>query len=191
MLRIRSCVAAAWIMSMAMGKCVVMRNSESGRNLEFRNLYWLWLSLIVLAVDLWTKSLAENALQLYQRIEVLPFFNFTLAYNSGAAFSFLADAGGWQRWFFTLIALVASVVIVGWLLKLRGERMVAIALALILGGALGNLWDRVTLGHVVDFLDFHWAGYHFPAFNIADSAITVGAVLLIIDMFVGRDKSTS
>lgn len=176
---------------MAMGKCVVMRNSEPGRNLEFRNLHWLWLSLVVLLLDLWTKSLAENALQLYQRIEVLPFFNFTLAYNSGAAFSFLADAGGWQRWFFTAIALVASVVIVGWLLKLRGERMVAIALALILGGALGNLWDRVMLGHVVDFLDFHWAGYHFPAFNIADSAITVGAVLLIIDMFVGRDKSAS
>ena len=176
---------------MVKGKCVVMRNSESGRNFEFRNLHWLWLSLVVLAVDLWTKSLAENALQLYQRIEVLPFFNFTLAYNSGAAFSFLADAGGWQRWFFTAIALVASVVIVGWLLKLRGERMVAIALALILGGALGNLWDRVMLGHVVDFLDFHWAGYHFPAFNIADSAITVGAVLLIIDMFVGRDKSAS
>ena len=176
---------------MVKGKCVVMRNSGSGRNFEFRNLHWLWLSLVVLAVDLWTKSLAENALQLYQRIEVLPFFNFTLAYNSGAAFSFLADAGGWQRWFFTVIALVASVVIVGWLLKLRGERMVAIALALILGGALGNLWDRVMLGHVVDFLDFHWAGYHFPAFNIADSAITVGAVLLIIDMFIGRDKSAS
>ena len=168
-----------------------MPNIESLRNLEYRNLHWLWLSFVVLAIDLWTKSLAENALQLYQRIEVFPFFNFTLAYNSGAAFSFLADAGGWQRWFFTLIAVIASVVIVGWLLKLRGERMVAIALALILGGALGNLWDRVTLGHVVDFLDFHWAGYHFPAFNIADSAITVGAVLLIIDMFIGRDKSAS
>ena len=165
----------------------VMRNVCS--DLEYRNLRWLSISLVVLAVDLWTKSLAENALHLYQRIEVLSFFNFTLAYNSGAAFSFLADAGGWQRWFFTAIALLASVVIVGWLLKLRGERMVAIALALILGGALGNLWDRVTLGHVVDFLDFHWAGYHFPAFNIADSAITVGAVLLIIDMFVGQNKS--
>jgi signal peptidase II len=187
----RSCVAAVWITSMAMGRCGTMHKVKSGRNLEYRNLHWLWISLVVLAVDLWTKSLAENALQLYQRIEVLPFFNFTLAYNSGAAFSFLADAGGWQRWFFTLIALVASVVIVAWLLKLRGERMVAIALALILGGALGNLWDRVTLGHVVDFLDFHWAGYHFPAFNVADSAITVGAVLLIIDMFIGRNKSAS
>jgi signal peptidase II len=156
------------------------------RDLQYRNLHWLWLSLIILALDLWTKSLAEQHLHLYQRIEVLPFFNITLAYNSGAAFSFLADAGGWQRWFFTAVAVVASVVIVAWLLKLRGERMVALALALILGGAIGNLWDRLTLGHVVDFLDFHWAGYHFPAFNVADSAITVGAILLIVDMFVGR-----
>ena len=166
-----------------------MHSSQSGRDLNYRNLHWLWCSLLVLALDLWTKSLAETQLSLYQRIEVLPFFNITLAYNSGAAFSFLADAGGWQRWFFTAIALVASVVIVGWLLKLKGERLVALGLALILGGALGNLWDRVTLGHVVDFLDFHWAGYHFPAFNLADSAITVGAVLLILDMFVSKKQA--
>lgn len=184
--RIRSCAVAALIMLMAAGKCGVMRNHQSGRDLEYRNLHWLWLSLLVLALDLWTKSLADSQLSLYQRIEVLPFFNITLAYNSGAAFSFLADAGGWQRWFFTAIALVASVVIIGWLLKLKGERLVALGLALILGGAMGNLWDRVMLGHVVDFLDFHWAGYHFPAFNLADSAITVGAILLIVDMFVSK-----
>lgn len=159
------------------------------KDLYYRNLHWLWLSAVVLALDLWTKSLAENTLQLYQRIEVLPFFNFTLAYNSGAAFSFLADAGGWQRWFFASIALIATLVIIAWLLRLRAERMVALALALILGGAVGNLWDRLTLGHVVDFLDFHWAGYHFPAFNVADSAITVGAILLIVDMFLTREKS--
>lgn len=163
-----------------------MRNLLQG--LHYRNLHWLWLSAVVLALDLWTKSLAENSMQLYQRIEILPFFNFTLAYNSGAAFSFLADAGGWQRWFFALIALVATIVIIAWLLRLRAERMVALALALILGGAVGNLWDRLTLGHVVDFLDFHWAGYHFPAFNIADTAITIGAVLLILDMFLTREK---
>jgi len=158
----------------------------SKHNLQVRNLYWLLLSAVVVGLDLWTKALAEQHLVLYRPVEVLSFFNFTLAYNSGAAFSFLADAGGWQRWFFSMVALVASIVIVGWLLKLRGERMVALGLALILGGALGNLWDRLTLGHVVDFLDFHWAGYHFPAFNIADSAITVGAVLLILDMFIAR-----
>jgi len=163
-----------------------MRNLWQG--LHYGNLHWLWLSALVLALDLWTKSLAESALQLYQRIEVLPFFNFTLAYNSGAAFSFLADAGGWQRWFFAVIALVATLVIIAWLLRLRAERMVALALSLILGGAVGNLWDRLTLGHVVDFLDFHWAGYHFPAFNIADSAITVGAILLILDMFLTRER---
>src|SRR5690606_29032834 len=103
----------------------------------------------------------------------------------GAAFSFLAGAGGWQRWFFAGIALVASVVILVWLVRGRDSRIVAAALALILGGALGNLWDRLALGHVVDFLDFHWAGYHFPAFNIADSAITVGAALIILDMLLG------
>ena len=181
--RIRSCVVVASKTLMAAGKCVVMRD------LEYRNLHWLWLSALVLTLDLWTKSLADSQLSLYQRIEVLPFFNITLAYNSGAAFSFLADAGGWQRWFFTAIAVVASVVIIGWLLKLKGERLVALGLALILGGALGNLWDRVTLGHVVDFLDFHWAGYHFPAFNLADSAITLGAILLILDMFVSKKQA--
>lgn len=152
------------------------------RDVQWHNLHWLWLSAVVVALDLASKAVAEAQLELYQRIEVLPFFNFTLAYNSGAAFSFLADAGGWQRWFFAGVALVAALVITGWLLVLRGERLVAFGLALILGGALGNLWDRLVLGHVVDFLDFHWAGYHFPAFNIADSAITVGAVLLILDM---------
>lgn len=161
----------------------------SKSQLNVRNLYWLLLSAVVVVLDLWTKALAEQYLVLYRPVEVLSFFNFTLAYNSGAAFSFLADAGGWQRWFFSIVALVASVVIVGWLLKLRGERMVALGLALILGGALGNLWDRLTLGHVVDFLDFHWAGYHFPAFNIADSAITVGAVLLILDMFIAKKSA--
>jgi signal peptidase II len=189
MRRIQSCADVALKTLMAAGKCVAMRNNQFGRDLEYRNLHWLWLSVLVLALDLWTKSLADSQLSLYQRIEVLPFFNITLAYNSGAAFSFLADAGGWQRWFFTAIALLASVVIIGWLLKLKGERLVALGLALILGGALGNLWDRVTLGHVVDFLDFHWAGYHFPAFNLADSAITVGAVLLVLDMFVSKKQA--
>src|SRR5690606_27740289 len=143
------------------------------------------LTLVVLVLDQWTKGWAESALRMYQPMEVLPFFNLTLAYNEGAAFSFLAGAGGWQRWFFAGIALVASVVILVWLVRGRDSRIVAAALALILGGALGNLWDRLALGHVVDFLDFHWAGYHFPAFNIADSAITVGAALIILDMLLG------
>lgn len=155
------------------------------RPIDWQRLHWLWITLVVLVLDQWTKGWAEAALRMYQPVEVLPFFNLTLAYNEGAAFSFLAGAGGWQRWFFAGIALIASVVILVWLVRGRDTRMVAAALALILGGALGNLWDRLALGHVVDFLDFHWAGYHFPAFNIADSAITVGAALIILDMLLG------
>lgn len=153
--------------------------------IDWQRLHWLWITLVVLVLDQWTKGWAEAALRMYQPMEVLPFFNLTLAYNEGAAFSFLAGAGGWQRWFFAGIALIASIIILVWLVRGRDSRMVAAALALILGGALGNLWDRLALGHVVDFLDFHWAGYHFPAFNIADSAITVGAALIILDMLLG------
>lgn len=156
---------------------------------RWSNLHWLWLSTLVLAADLWTKRLAEASLDMYQRVEVLPFFNITLAYNPGAAFSFLAGAGGWQRWFLSLIAIGASVFIVAWLIRLKGERLLALGLSLILGGALGNLWDRLAHGHVVDFLDFHWAGWHFPAFNVADTAITLGAACLIIDMLFFSGKA--
>jgi len=114
--------------------------------------------------------------------------SWTLAYNTGAAFSFLADSGGWQRWLFTLIAVVVSVVLVVWLKRLgRGDTWLAIALALVLGGAVGNLFDRVVLGHVVDFILVHWQDrWRFPAFNLADSAITVGAIMLALDMFKSK-----
>lgn len=160
----------------------------ASQSLNWRRLHWLWIALAVLLLDQWTKGLVAGSLRLYEQIELLPFFNITLAYNEGAAFSFLAGAGGWQRWFFSIIAVVASVVILVWLLRGRDGPVVATALSLILGGALGNLWDRIALGHVVDFLDFHWAGWHFPAFNVADSAITVGAALIIIDMLFGGHR---
>ena len=120
-------------------------------------------------------------------------FSFTLAYNTGAAFSLLADAAGWQRWLFAAIAVVVSVVLCVWLSRLdRSKRLEAVALALILGGALGNLYDRVVLGHVIDFILVHWQqDWFFPAFNIADSAISVGAACLILDMFVGKKSSQS
>lgn len=155
--------------------------------LQWCQLAWLWLSLVVVVADQWSKVAVEQALHLYERVEVLPFFNITLAYNSGAAFSFLAEAGGWQRWFFAVIALFASVFIVSWLLRKQENRYVLVGLTLVLGGALGNLWDRLTLGHVVDFLDFHWAGWHFPAFNIADTAITLGVASLIVDMLFTKE----
>ena len=132
--------------------------------------------------DQWTKSLAIQQLELYQSTPILAFFNLTLMHNTGAAFSLLVEAGGWQRWLFTGIAVLASVIILIWLYKLPRYRLWALSgLSLILGGALANLWDRITLGYVVDFLDFYWGNYHWPAFNVADSAIVIGVSLLIID----------
>ncbi|WP_120996759.1 signal peptidase II [Stutzerimonas urumqiensis] len=152
-------------------------------------LRWAWLSVAVIAIDQATKLYFERLLELYQRIEVVPgYFSWTLAYNRGAAFSFLATEAGWQRWLFALIAIVVSGVLIVWMKRLKpSETWLAIALALVLGGALGNLYDRVVLGHVVDFILVHWQErWHFPAFNVADSAITVGAIMLALDMFKGN-----
>ncbi|MFK0311814.1 signal peptidase II [Pseudomonas sp. NPDC090233] len=163
-----------------------MPNPSVGR---FGRLPWLWLSLLVLVLDQATKLYFNNALTMYQQIVVIPdYFSWTLAYNTGAAFSFLADGAGWQRWLFALIAVAVSAVLVVWLKRLgRNETWLAVALALVLGGAIGNLYDRVVLGHVVDFILVHWKNTHyFPAFNIADSAITVGAVMLALDMFKSK-----
>jgi signal peptidase II len=146
---------------------------------------WLWLSLVVVVVDFATKQVVLSSFRPGEVLPVLPVFSLVLAFNPGAAFSFLAGASGWQRWMFTGIAVVASVVIV-WLLRRGGSRPYCTGLALILGGALGNLWDRITIGQVVDFLLFHWREWSYPAFNVADSAITVGAALLIVDSFRAR-----
>jgi signal peptidase II len=141
----------------------------------------LILATVVLLIDWFTKRWVESALIYGQQIAVTDFFNLVLAYNAGAAFSFLSDASGWQRWFLSAVALFVSVLIIYLLYKHTTNRLFCIALSLILGGALGNLWDRIMLGHVVDFLDFHFSGYHWPAFNVADSAIFGGACLLILD----------
>jgi signal peptidase II len=152
-------------------------------------LRWLWISVLVVALDLLTKWIALNQFQLHQQLPVVDgLFSFTLAFNPGAAFSFLAGAGGWQRWFFTSIAVGVSAMLIIWMARLpRSRKLEPIALALILGGALGNLYDRIMHGHVVDFILVHWQqSWFFPAFNIADSAITVGAALLILDMFISK-----
>jgi signal peptidase II len=156
---------------------------------RFGRLSWLWLSLLVLVIDQASKFYFEDRLEMFQQIVVIPdLFSWTLAYNTGAAFSFLADSSGWQRWLFALIAIVVSVVLVVWLKRLgRNETWLAVALALVLGGALGNLYDRIALGHVIDFILVHWQNrWQFPAFNVADSAITVGAVMLALDMFKSK-----
>lgn len=146
---------------------------------------WLWLAVtaIIIVLDWYTKQLATELLELYRPYEVFPWLNMTLAHNYGAAFSFLSDAGGWQRWFFTVIASAVSLALLVWLLRLpRQEWLTGLGLALILGGAIGNLIDRVQLGYVVDFVDVYYKDWHYPAFNVADSAITCGVILLLLDV---------
>lgn len=147
-------------------------------------LKYLWLSLAIIIADQISKTVMVNWLDLYETVPVLPFFNLTMAHNTGAAFSFLAGAGGWQRWFFVVLAAVISAVLIIWMRRLaQTAKLEAISLALIIGGAIGNVIDRLIYGYVIDFLDVYAGSYHWPAFNIADSAICVGAVLLIIDSF--------
>src|SRR3954467_7458153 len=151
-------------------------------------LIWLTLSALVIALDQFTKHLAIALLEPYAPHPVIPgFLNWTLAYNEGAAFSFLHDAGGWQRWLFTVLAIAVSCVLVVWLRRTaRDEWRTALPLALVIGGALGNLTDRVRLGHVTDFIEVYHQQWSWPAFNVADSAISVGAVLLILFGLGGR-----
>ncbi len=145
-------------------------------------LHWLWGSLIILLIDQFTKTSLEASLQSRHVLELLPVLNLALAHNTGAAFSLFASASGWQRWFFSVLAIVISGVLVAWLRQLRpGAILEPMAIVCILGGALGNLLDRIRFGYVVDFIQVHWHEWYFPTFNIADSAITLGAGLLIID----------
>jgi signal peptidase II len=153
---------------------------------------WLWLfvSAAVVWADMETKAWASEVLTLYRPQEMFPWLNMTLAHNYGAAFSFLSDAGGWQRWFFTIMASIVSLVLIVWVLRLpRREWLTGLALALIIGGAIGNLVDRVQLGYVVDFIDVFYKGWHWPAFNVADSAITCGIVLMLLDALLQTLRS--
>lgn len=146
------------------------------------SLSWLCLSVLVVVLDQITKWLASKHLIFHQPEPVFSSLNFTLVHNTGAAFSFLSSAGGWQRWFFIILASAVSLALIYWLATLpRQRRWLAIALSLVLGGALGNVWDRIALGYVVDFIDVYYQDWHWPAFNVADSAISVGAFMLIVD----------
>lgn len=143
---------------------------------------WLLLAFLIVVLDQLTKMAVGDSLSLYEVIPIAPSLNLTLVHNTGAAFSFLNDAGGWQRWFFVGLAFTVSIGIALWLLKHGDERSwYTLALTLVLGGAVGNLWDRLMLGYVIDFIDVYYRTWHFPAFNVADSAISVGAALLFVD----------
>ena len=157
-------------------------NTDIMRN--FSMLKWLGLSLFAILLDQGTKLAIDSSMKLYQSIPILPFFKLTYVHNTGAAFSFLSEAGGWQRWFFAGLALAISCVIAVWLARLKQhETLLAVALALVLGGAIGNLIDRLAYGYVIDFLDVYYQTWHWPAFNIADSAITLGVILMLLESF--------
>ena len=188
------CVVAALAIFTALAKYGTSHNlrlaitTHMARHTFIRNTtsYWLWIGIAVaiLLADQFTKVLIVSTYQLGEGFSVTSFFNIVRVHNEGAAFSFLANAGGWQRWLFTGFGAIAAIAIV-WMLKQHAQqKLFGFALACVLGGAVGNVIDRVMYGYVVDFLDFHYAGMHFPAFNLADSAITLGAVCLILDELV-------
>tara|TARA_R110002050_G_scaffold57423_5_gene129305 strand:+ start:227302 stop:227769 length:468 start_codon:yes stop_codon:yes gene_type:complete len=152
-------------------------------------LKYLWLTSVVIVLDQVSKWLMVSWLSLHETFAVVPFFNLTMAHNPGAAFSFLADAGGWQKWFFIGLASIVSIALLIWLKKLKPHaKLEAASIAMILGGAVGNVIDRIYYGYVIDFLDVYYGTYHWPAFNIADSAIVVGAILLVIDSFRSKTE---
>lgn len=165
-----------------------MNTSTEGRG----RLIWLWATLAAIALDQWSKHAIEQRLPMMAVYRILSVLDFTRLHNPGAAFNFLAGASGWQRWFFTVLAIGVSAALVFWLARLeRRANLVACGISLIIAGALGNVIDRVRFGYVVDFIQVHWHEAYFPSFNVADSSITVGAALLLIDaFFTGRDSAT-
>ena len=194
MQRTPHCVVAALAIFTALAKYGTSHNlrlaitTHMARHTFIRNTtsYWLWIGIAtaILLADQFTKVLIVSTYQLGEGFSVTSFFNIVRVHNEGAAFSFLANAGGWQRWLFTGFGAIAAIAIV-WMLKQHAQqKLFGFALACVLGGAVGNVIDRVMYGYVVDFLDFHYTGMHFPAFNLADSAITLGAVCLILDELV-------
>ena len=159
-------------------------------NLSKKPLYkWFGISAVIVVLDLYTKHLIQNAFVYGEQLTITSFFDLVRYHNEGAAFSFLADAGGWQKWFFSGVSMVAVVVITYLIKKHQNQKLFCTGLALVLGGAIGNLYDRLTLGYVVDFLSFHINGLFWPAFNLADSAICVGVAFLLLDSFKTKSKS--
>lgn len=155
-------------------------------------LKWLWLSTLVFVLDQASKVWVVENFDLYESIKLLPSLNLTYVHNTGAAFSFLSSAGGWQRWFFVAVTLVAVTILIIWLMRLKlHERWTAVTLTLILGGALGNLFDRIAYAYVIDFVDVYYGTWHWPVFNVADAAISVGVGMMLIDTFWNQNTEDS
>ncbi len=167
------------------------KQSQQGLFNNKMTFVWLLLSVLIIIFDLWAKQVATESLTLYRPLEITSWLSMTLAHNYGAAFSFLSDAGGWQRWLFTGLAFSVTLVLLVWLVRLpTKQKLTGAALGLIIGGAVGNLIDRIVNGYVVDYIDVYYLGWHWPAFNIADSAITCGVILLLIDgLFLSSGQS--
>jgi signal peptidase II len=148
------------------------------------------IAILSIAIDQLTKWMASTHLTLHEQNPVMPSFNLTLMHNYGAAFSFLSNAGGWQRWFFTIVAIAISIVLIVWIIRLKdNEKWLGVSLALVLGGAIGNLIDRLAYGYVVDFIQWYYDRFYWPAFNIADSSIFVGAAMLLVSSFFAEPES--
>ncbi len=172
-------------MSMAPAKCVVLPD-RIGALVKVSHSRLFGIALVIVVLDQISKVWISASFDYGETLELLPVLNITLHHNTGAAFSFLAGAGGWQRWFFSALALAVSVTLVIWIRRLPPVQwLLGLSLALVLGGAVGNLCDRMLYGYVVDFISVHWQQHYFPTFNVADSAITVGAILMILDIFIG------
>ncbi len=166
--------------------------SEKALTLKQSGVRWLWLAIVIFLADIGIKYVVMNNMEYgwANRIEILPFFNLLYVHNYGAAFSFLSDQAGWQRWLFTGIAFVVTALLTNWMSKLpASEKWNNIAYAMIIGGAVGNVFDRVIHGFVVDYLDFFWGNHHWPAFNLADMAICVGAAMIVLDSFRNKDDA--
>lgn len=176
---------------MVMAKFVIMLNQANSKpaTAAQSGLRWLWLAVILLVADQVSKWWVTTNFRLYESVAVMPMFNFTYVRNEGAAFSFLSDAGGWQRWFFSAIAFTISGLLLYWLRGLnKSEKLLSVAYALVLSGAIGNLIDRVLYGYVIDFLDVYYQQHHWPAFNVADAAICIGALLIIIEAMTAKEQ---
>ena len=158
----------------------------------FKNsgLKWLWITVLVILIDQWSKQAVVTAFNLFESKSLLSWLNLTYVHNYGAAFSFLSDESGWQRWFLAVVALGISIGLLVWLAKLKpNQKLLAVSFAFILGGAIGNLWDRVAYGYVIDFIDVFYGTSHFPAFNGADSAICLGAFIMILESFINNEAN--